>query len=147
MLQLQRGCASESCSVSSRENSILNKLKDGTQVTVSSILERNLNSEKTFKVKLFSLTDLLNENDIYDKAILKMDCQGCEYEVILSSPIDSLKRFSHILIEYHHGYKDLRNKLLTCGFKVSISQPVYIRTHDIGKPMYAGVIFAVNSYR
>ena len=73
------GCASESCFVSSRENSILNKLKDGTQVTVSSILERNLNSEKTFKVKLFSLTDLLNENDIYNKAILKMDCQGCEY--------------------------------------------------------------------
>jgi FkbM family methyltransferase len=141
------GCASESCFVSSRENSILNKLKDGTQVTVSSILERNLNSEKTFKVKLFSLTDLLNENDIYSKAILKMDCQGCEYEVILSSPIDILKRFSHILIEYHHGYKDLRDKLLTCGFKVSISEPVYIRTHDIGKPMYAGVIFAVNSYR
>ena len=70
------GCASESCFVSSRENSILNKLKDGTQVTVSSILESNLNSEKTFKVKLFSLTDLLNENDIYSKAILKMDCQG-----------------------------------------------------------------------
>ena len=73
------GCASESCFVSSRENSILNKLKDGTQVTVSSILERNLNSEKTFKVKLFSLTDLLNENDIYNKAILKMNCQGYEY--------------------------------------------------------------------
>lgn len=74
-----------------------------------------------------------------------MDCEGCEYEVILSSPVDSLKRFSHILIEYHHGYKDLRDKLVSCGFKVSISKPRYIRTHDIGKPMYPGVIFAVNN--
>lgn len=140
------GCASKTCdaAVLCRENSTMSGLSDGTQVKVGpgSV---NLESEKFFKVKLFSLADLLNENRIYETAILKMDCEGCEYGVIMSSPADILKRFSHILIEYHHGYKDLRDKLLSCGFKVLVSQPMYIRTYDIGKPMYAGVIFAVNS--
>jgi FkbM family methyltransferase len=141
------GCASETsfANISCTENSILSKVSDGTQVKVGLTLAKNVKLEKYFKVKLFSLTDLLDENDIDTKAILKMDCEGCEYGVILSSPVDTLKRFSHIFIEYHYGYKDLRDKLLSCGFKVSISPPTYVRTHDIGEPMYAGVIFAVNN--
>ena len=144
---LLAGCAGETCfaNISCTENSLSNKLSDGTQVQVGFTLAKNVKSEESFKVKLFSLTDLLNESCINGNAILKMDCEGYEYGVILSSPIDTLKRFSHILIEYHYGYKDLRDKLLSSGFKVSVSQPVYIRTYDIGKPMYAGVIVAVNN--
>jgi FkbM family methyltransferase len=144
---LLTGCANETrfAYISFRESSILNNLYDGTQVKVGYTLAKDLRSEKFFRVKLFSLTDLITKYDIHRKAILKMDCQGCEYEVILSSSIDSLKRFSHILIEYHHGYKNIKDKLLSCGFKLSISKPRYLRTHDIGEPMYTGVIFAVNN--
>lgn len=144
---LLAGCAGETCftAVPYREDSNLNETADGTQVKVESKLSKDSELERFFKIKLFSLTDLLEENLIQRNAILKMDCEGCEYEVILSSPIDSLKRFSHILIEYHYGYRDLRKKLLSCGFRVSVTKPMYLRTHDIGKPMYAGVIFAVNN--
>jgi FkbM family methyltransferase len=141
------GCASKTCysAISCSKNSTLSNQFDGTQVKVWPEMARNLEPEKFPRIKLFSLSDLLSENGINTKAVLKMDCEGCEYGVIISSPPDILKRFSHILIEYHHGYRNLRDKLLSCGFKVSISRPMYIRTHDIGRSMYAGIIFAVNN--
>ena len=33
------------------------------------------------KIKMYSLETLLNENGI-DGAILKMDCEGCEYNLL-----------------------------------------------------------------
>lgn len=141
------GCASKTCyiAISCSENSTLNKHFDGTQVKVWPDMARDLEPGRFPRIKLFSLSDLLSENGINRKAVLKMDCEGCEYEALISSPPDILKRFSHILIEYHHGYLNIRDKLLSCGFKVSISRPMYIRTRDIGRSMYAGIIFAVNN--
>jgi FkbM family methyltransferase len=141
------GCASKTCyiAISRSENSTLNKHFDGTQVKVWPEMARNLEPERFPRIKLFSLSDLLSEYGINTKTVLKMDCEGCEYEALISSPPDILKRFSHILIEYHHGYLDIRDKLLSCGFKISISRPMYIRTRDIGRSMYAGIIFAVNN--
>ena len=53
-----------------------------------------------------------------------MDCEGCEYESIMATSDIILKKFSHIQIEYHSGYKNLKEKLERCGFKVSITGPV-----------------------
>jgi hypothetical protein len=53
-----------------------------------------------------------------------MDCEGCEYDVIFSSSKETLKRFSHIQIEYHYGYKNLKEKLEKCGFSVKVTRPV-----------------------
>ena len=35
----------------------------------------------------------------------------------------ALKKFSHIIIEYHFGYKNLKEKLEKNGFKVSVTRP------------------------
>jgi FkbM family methyltransferase len=122
------------------------KLHDGTQVLVAS--EQNKNDafyklHDGIQVPLLSLHDVLEANTMTsdDDIILKMDCEGCEYDAILSADRNVLQRFSHILVEYHHGYQNLREKFLLAGFHISISRPIYSMTED-SKKMYRGTIFA-----
>ena len=91
----------------------------------SGILFIMKDSKSGVKIPLLTLEDILNENncDSDGSIILKMDCEGCEYESILSANKNTLQRFSHILIEYHRGYKDLKGKLQRSGFKVSTTRP------------------------
>jgi len=81
--------------------------------------------KKGIKVPLLTLEDILKECDVNlgRSIVLKMDCEGCEYDAILSANENTLQRFSHIMIEYHYGYKDLKEKLEKTGFEVSITRP------------------------
>jgi len=91
-------------------------------------------------IPLLTIKDILDKFEIKNKAVLKMDCEGCEYESILSAPLDTLQRFSHILLEYHYGYKDLMEKLKSSGFDVLVSSPIYKRENP--KSSYLGYLFA-----
>jgi SAM-dependent methyltransferase len=75
---------------------------------------------------LITLNDLVQRLAI-DPDILKVDCEGCEYDVILSSCPEILAKFSHVQIEYHYGYKNLARKLEKCGFNIASSSPKYFR--------------------
>ena len=74
------------------------------------------------KIQTLSLEDLIKDYS-NEKLILKIDCEGCEYDNILNTSDHILKKFDQIQIEYHYGYADLKKKLQKCGFKVSISKP------------------------
>jgi FkbM family methyltransferase len=79
------------------------------------------NFKQGARVPLLTLEYLLNEYKIQrGKAVLKMDCEGCEYDVILSANDEILTSFNDILIEYHYGHKDLKERLEKCGFEVSL---------------------------
>lgn len=71
------------------------------------------------KIKLYSLKTLLKEFGL-DKAVLKMDCEGCEYN-LLNEDCETLRHFKQIQIEFHYGYRNLMKKLEDCGFKVHVS--------------------------
>jgi FkbM family methyltransferase len=75
------------------------------------------------RVPLVTLENILKENNVPTGAILKMDCEGYEYDIILRAPCDTLRRFSYIQIEYHSGYKNLKQKLEECNFSVSVTKP------------------------
>lgn len=93
-------------------------------------------------IKLVTLDDLIQKYRI-DSAVLKMDCEGSEYPIIMSARNDTLKRFTHIQLEYHYGYRDLFAHLTKCGFKVSISKPTYRFNKYVNKRhMYVGWIYA-----
>jgi len=70
------------------------------------------------KISTITLQDIIKDFDV-SNAILKLDCEGCEYETILNSSSEILQTFTDIQIEYHNGYKNLEKKLLSVGFQVS----------------------------
>ena len=71
--------------------------------------------------------------------ILKLDCEGYEYDIIGKAKNEVLRNFSEIFIEYHHGRRSLEHKLKGCGFKVRGAPPFYV--HRIG-----GKINVLNGY-
>jgi FkbM family methyltransferase len=93
-------------------------------------------------VEVFSLQSILDKYNI-QSAILKMDCEGCEYDAILSASDSTLKRFSRMQIEYHYGYQNICQKLKQIGFEVSVKKPTYQRNEFAkNKHMYIGYIYA-----
>jgi len=69
-------------------------------------------------VKQFSLKELVNKFEIED-AVIKMNCEGCEYDTIINSPKNILEKFSYFIIQYHEGPDLLIEKLSSIGFEIS----------------------------
>lgn len=76
------------------------------------------------KLNIFSLRTLINMYSLNNKdnLLLKMDCEGCEYN-LLNEPVDVLRKFKRIEMEFHYGYKNLKSKLEKAGFYVDHSKP------------------------
>jgi len=98
-------------------------------------------AEHKLQIQLKTLNDIIHEYN-YEPTVLKLDCEGCEYDVILSSNNETLRNFSHIQIEYHYGYLNLKNKLESCGFHVEVTKPHFIRNKQAGKNMFYGYLYA-----
>ena len=92
-------------------------------------------------IKTLSLKTLLSDYHI-DKAILKMDCEGCEYN-LLNEDRDILRKFKRMQIEYHYGYEKLRDKLEDVGFTVTYTKPRKLfDTTATEHKMFVGYIYA-----
>lgn len=57
---------------------------------------------------------------------LKMDCEGCEYEIIENLPSNVLADIDDIVMEYHHKPDPLEQKLKLAGFKVKREKKVLV---------------------
>jgi len=76
------------------------------------------------KTPLLSLKTILEQysNVLNGNLLLKMDCKGCEYNLLEESK-EIIRQFNRIVIEYHNGYKNLKVKLEEYGFNVSFTEP------------------------
>jgi len=98
--------------------------------------------DSSVRIPLVTLDNICKKYDIHS-GILKIDCEGCEYEVILSTSDETLRRFNGIQIEYHFGYKNLKRKLEKTGFKVIVTKPKIGRIHYKDQPRsFFGYIYA-----
>lgn len=65
---------------------------------------------------------MLGETGFEQVDLLKVDCEGAEFEVFLNAPDALLKRISRIACEYHpvagHAIYELRQRLEELGFTV-----------------------------
>ena len=54
------------------------------------------NFSKGIEVPLLTLSEIITKFQIPENSILKIDCEGCEYDIINESPSDILRHFSYI---------------------------------------------------
>lgn len=99
-------------------------------------------SDSGQQIKLLTLKTLLEAYQIRS-AVLKMDCEGCEYDVILNTPNNILKKFAKMQIEYHYGSSSLKKKLEDPGITVSVTKPRYrFNKFADKKVMHVGWLYA-----
>jgi FkbM family methyltransferase len=94
------------------------------------------------RTRIFSLRSLVKKYGLRG-AVLKLDCEGSEYEIILNSDNRVLRNFCQILIEYHHGSEELERKLRSAGFRTSyIMQKDYRTLSGKGDGGHVGILLA-----
>jgi FkbM family methyltransferase len=74
---------------------------------------------KSVRVRAFAT--FVNDFELED-AVLKMDCEGCEYEILPNIGDELLLPFDQIILEYHrrrqHGPDELAERLTKSGFEI-----------------------------
>ena len=94
------------------------------------------NTKKGIKIPKMILEDIIpNEKNL----ILKLDCELCEYNIILNTEKQILQKFEMILIEFHDGNKNLIEKLSSIGFEIKI-----LNSRFTYRKKYRGHILAIN---
>lgn len=103
------------------------KLNIDAMDSVSSYISQN----DSYEVEIMSLNDILKH---VKPDLLKMDCEGCEFEIIENS---DLSMFNELIFEYHSkivgkDYMRIIKKLEDEGFKFDISSVYRENIKDLG---------------
>ena len=94
------------------------------------------NAKKGIKIPKKTLEDIMpDDGDL----ILKLDCELCEYNVILNTDKQCLQKFETIIMEFHDGNENLIKKLSSIGFEVRI-----LNSRWTFKKKYRGHLIANN---
>jgi FkbM family methyltransferase len=106
----------------SKKKSLLYPMNNNGFGSVGSTLLNN--GLKGIEISCLSLKDILINNDIQNCDFLKMDCEGSEFEIILNSDQETLKKIKSITMEYHeintHNKEELKDFLLHQGYDVIV---------------------------
>lgn len=71
------------------------------------------------------------EDNSLDNLFMKIDCEGCEYEIIGNLSDAVYKKFKNIILEYHDEAGDLIRKLKSVGYDVRHKNMPFIREGKI----------------
>ena len=83
---------------------------------------------ESIRVKSISLQKIFDDNKIDTCKLLKLDCEGAEYEIIDSLPNEYLDKIQNMTIEYHLAdskpdlVKNLIEKIKHSGFNIKTRQ-------------------------
>lgn len=84
------------------------------------------------KVPIVTLEQIVKKHSVRD-GVLKLDVEGYEYEILLNAPVEIIRCFSNIFLEYHYGHIKIKECLERAGFAVRYthSHPVHME-HLVG---------------
>ena len=103
------------------------------------------NAIKYFKkgkeIRITTLDKLVKGYEI-NNAVLKIDCEGYEYEIINNSSRQLLRKFKIIVLEYHYGFRDIETKLRASGFATRHTNSFYTKKIDDKVDVLCGLLYA-----
>lgn len=82
-------------------------------------------NEKYIEIDCITLKDVFDKNKIKQCDILKIDCEGAEFEILYNTPKENFSKIKEIRLEYHNQKKEKYNIenlikfLKNNGFKIT----------------------------
>ncbi len=108
----------------SRDGWLALDLSSGEPLQISSRDNDDLlDDHDVVRVEAVSLESLFQRENLSHIDVLKLDCEGAEYEILMGAPMKVLHKIKRIIMEYHdldsaHHHGILEDFLTTQGFSV-----------------------------
>ena len=127
------------CAIGARRGELV--LRTDGEPVMHTAVEGERGTE-TVRVACVSLEEFFVLHGVTRCDLLKIDCEGAEYDILLHASPETLGRVERIALEYHegvtpHDHTDLVAHLSRCGFRVRRERN---QAHD-----YLGLLFAERS--
>jgi len=106
-------------------------ITDGEPLKTRSHREPFANDANQIQVRSRSFSEIFNSHQLESCDLLKMDCEGCEYDILMYSDVETLLKIKRIVLEYHdnltpHRHEELQDFLIGQGFRVHVfDNPVH----------------------
>lgn len=101
--------------------------EETNQVVASMFAGFNENNTQTITVPCTTLTEIIGTNDLRSIDLLKVDCEGSEYDIIYHTAPELIRRIGRMVIEVHDVDNDQRN---IRAFDEYIQSLGYTTTHS-----------------
>ncbi len=100
----------EQKAIAAKKGTSVLHLYEGPHTGSSSLYRRN--SDRTISIETTTLPLFMKENRLDHIDLLKLDCEGAEYEILFSLPRVTLRKISRITMEYHDAINEHRHSEL-----------------------------------
>lgn len=85
----------------------------------------------SLEVSCISLDEIMSKEEIKRCDLLKLDCEGSEYEILQGCAPDTLRRVRRIVAEYHEGHHHMSTGRELCRFLESQSFRIDVFEADV----------------
>ena len=113
--------------VTSSEGQMEIGYQESLDYSVGASMLNRVNSDKHITVETMSLDSVFEKYNVKRCALLKVDCEGAEYDIFLNASADTYKKIDNVVMELHDWVpkdigvpNDLKLKLESNGFKVQV---------------------------
>jgi len=83
------------------EKSITINYNDSIDYSVGASILNRAKGNESITIPALSIPDIFKENNITNIDLLKIDCEGAEYNIIFNCPDECFKKIENIVIEVH----------------------------------------------
>jgi FkbM family methyltransferase len=91
-------------------------------------------------VPAVNLSKIFSKYKIRQCDLMKLDCEGAEYDILFHCPKVILRQIKNLILEYHEGYTGYTGKDLT-GFLTRQGYRVHVKPHPLETNI--GLLYAV----
>jgi FkbM family methyltransferase len=102
--------------------------------SVSNSLYTNSGNPETIDVQCINLEQFINENNLQQPTLMKVDIEGSEYEMFDSLSNDFIQSVKTWIVEFHYNYENkaenIIHRLLDLGFNIEMKKDNILKNHE-----------------